>query len=80
MNMRALSDLVGHAEPVNPEHMQFVAHAVKGTSCYGCVFDGQRSPVCFEAGRIAVRAGLPDCDAGFVYVLKPADPRQLTIV
>lgn len=72
-----LSDLVGLAEPLDPAAMRFTVKAA--TSCRNCLFEGQRSSVCHKASAVAVRADLPDCDAGFVYVTVPVDPRQLTI-
>lgn len=78
MNMTALADLVGLAEPLDPASMRFTVKVA--TSCRGCLFSGQRSSVCHQASAVAVRADLPDCDAGFVYVALAVDPRQLTIV
>lgn len=50
-----------------------------GKSCLGCLFEESRSTVCREACAAAVRAGMPDCDDGVIYVLVEADPRQLEI-
>lgn len=77
MNMTALADLVGLAEPLEPSAMRFTVKVA--TSCRNCLFDGQRASVCHQASAVAVRASLPDCDDGFVYVAVPVDPRQLTI-
>lgn len=77
MEMTALSDLVGQDEPVEPAMMRFTTKPAK--SCRFCLFEGQRSRVCKEATRIALRAGLEDCDSGFVYVAILVDKRQLTI-
>jgi hypothetical protein len=77
MEMTALADLVGLDDPVEPAAMRF--RAKPGKSCSGCLFKGQRARVCAEATRIALRAELPDCDDGFVYVPILTDPRQLTI-
>lgn len=77
MNMTALADLVGLAEPLEPSQMRFTTKPAK--SCTGCLFDGQRSPVCRQATFVALRAGQPDCDDGHIYVAVPVDPRQLTI-
>lgn len=63
--------------PVEPEKMQFTASPAK--SCRGCLFERQFSPVCKRAAALAVKADLPDCDAGFIYVLVETDPRQLSI-
>lgn len=77
MNLKPLADLVGLAEPLEPSTMRF---AVKvATSCRGCLFAGQRASVCHQASAVAMRADLPDCDRGFVYVPIPIDARQLTI-
>ncbi len=81
MKMTALADLVGMDEPLDPATMRYKASAAipDRPDCSGCVFRGQRSKVCKEATRLALRADLPDCDDGFVYVAIPVDPRQLTI-
>lgn len=73
----ALADLVGNDDPIEPAMMRFTTKAAK--SCRGCLFEGQRSRVCKEATRIALRAGLADCDEGHVYVAVLIDKRQLTI-
>lgn len=78
MNMTALADLVGLAEPLDPAAMRFTTKP--GTSCRGCLFAGQRSDVCKEATKVALRAELADCDLGVIYIAVPLDPRQLTIV
>lgn len=77
MNMTALADLVGLADPLEPAAIRFTVKVA--TSCRGCLFAGQRASVCHQASAVAVRADLPDCDSGFVYVTVPIDPRQLTI-
>jgi hypothetical protein len=48
--------------------------AGSNASCKGCAFERQESRVCIAASSRAVAAGLPDCDAGWIYVLP--DPRQ----
>lgn len=78
MNMTALSDLVGLADPLDPAQMRFTARPAK--SCRGCVFDGQRASVCRQASSLAVLAELPDCDQGVIYVALEIDPRQIEIV
>lgn len=49
---------------MEPSELRFTAQAAK--TCHGCIFDGERSPTCHKATAIALRAGLPDCDAGFI--------------
>lgn len=78
MNMTALADLVGLAEPLDPHQMRFTVKPAK--SCRGCLFDGQRASVCLVASSLAAKAGLPDCDEGYVYVSVQTDPRQVEIV
>jgi len=80
--MVALSDIVGTDDPLDPATMRYKAAAAipDRPDCSGCVFRGQRSKVCKEAARLALRAGLPDCDSGHIYVAVPIDSRQLTIV
>lgn len=80
MNLIALSDFVGSDEPLDPASMRFTSRPTSVNSCQGCVFRGQRSKVCKEATRLALRAGMPDCDDGYVYVPIVVDPRQLVIV
>jgi len=75
--MTALADLIGMAEPVDPSQMRFTTK--HGASCHACIFKGQRAAVCREASRLAVLAGLEDCDREVVYVPLPIDTRQLTI-
>ncbi len=79
MNLRALSDLGGCDEPLNPGGIRFMARSAAPGSCAGCIFSGQRASVCREATRVALRACMPDCDDGFVYVAYPVDPRQTVI-
>lgn len=78
MNMTALADLVGLADPLDPRQMRFTVKP--GKSCAGCLFSGQRSSVCKVAASLGALAGLPDCDTGYVYVPVAVDPRQLSIV
>ncbi len=82
MRLIALSDFVGSDDPIDPASMRFKAVAALAgrPDCSGCAFRGQRSKVCKEATRLALRADLPDCDEGFIYVPIVVDPRQLTIV
>lgn len=78
MKMQPLAELVGLADPLDPETMQYTARPA--TSCVGCEFRGQRSAVCHRATALALRADLPDCDHGYIYVLVEQNPRQLSIV
>lgn len=79
---------LGGAEPLDPSSMQYRARlAPEGlNNCSGCIFRGQRSKVCKEAGAAAVRAGQPDCDdqdpetrRTYIYQLVPVDARQLDL-
>jgi len=82
ISMVALSDIVGTDDPLDPATMLYKAAAAipDRPDCSGCIFRGQRSKVCKEATRFALRASLPDCDDGVIYVAVPIDSRQLTIV
>lgn len=51
-----------------------------GKTCNGCLFDESHSSVCREACAAAVRASMPDCDKGVIYVLVETDPRQLALI
>lgn len=67
-------------EPLAPENMRYKATAAREQgNCTGCVFSRQDAAVCHRAVAAALRAGLPDCDEGFIYVLVPVDERQMTI-
>jgi hypothetical protein len=96
LNGIALSDWLGDAEPLDPATMQYRAApaAVRVArndpnperGCNGCIFKGQKSKVCVQAGQLARLAGFPDCedrdvdtDKTFVYLLVPIDPRQLIV-
>ena len=53
-------------------------------ACNGCLFSNEKVSVCREVCRIAVAAGLPDCDSEpsgkrVIYVLPETDPRQISI-
>jgi hypothetical protein len=64
---------------MNPATTQFIASP--GKSCKGCIWEEARSTVCHEVARVAVKAGLPDCEySGIVYILKPVDERQLDLL
>lgn len=65
------------ARPFDPAQIEF--EAVPRTGCASCIFAGQRTDVCRAATAESLRRGGEDCDAGFIYVLKRKDPRQLTI-
>lgn len=59
--------------------MQFTT--APGKSCSGCLFEHERSTVCHEAARVALLAGLPDCEySGLVYVAVVVDERQLSLL
>lgn len=73
MILKPLSDLVGHAEPLDPYAMQFRAKTAlvwvskrealqSERACNGCVFKGQRAKVCVQAGQLARLAGMKDCE------------------
>lgn len=57
--------------------LQFVARAAP--KCNGCMFNGCAVSVCEEVTHVATRAGMPDCDDGYIYVAAPVDPRQIGI-
>lgn len=64
--------------PLDPATMQFETRPA--TSCRGCLFDGQWWSVCQQAGELAVRAGLAECESGkVIYVARKIDPRQMKI-
>jgi hypothetical protein len=77
------------ADQLAPAAMRYrakLASASKG-ACAGCLFRGQAAAICGEAGQLAQRAGLPDCEATdpetgrtFIYVALEVDPRQLEVV
>ncbi len=64
---------------MQPAQMQFTTAPGKG--CKGCLFEHERSTVCHEVARVALRANLPDCEySGIIYVAKVVDTRQLDLV
>lgn len=65
-------------ESMSPESMQFTTRSA--TSCRGCLFEGQHSSVCDRACKAAARAELDQCEAGFIYVEKQIDPRQVDLL
>ena len=65
-------------EPLAPEAIQFTTRPAK--SCRGCLFQKQPSSICDRACEIAQRAELEHCERGFIYVEKPVDPRQVSII
>lgn len=96
MEMTALVDLIGQAPPLDPSTMQYRATPAKiwlarndpkpERACSGCIFKGQKSKVCVQAGHLARMSGQPDCeerdtetDKTFIYQLIPIDERQLTL-
>jgi hypothetical protein len=65
-------------EPLAPEAIQFTTRPAK--SCRGCLFNDQHSSICERACQVAQRAELEHCERGFIYVEKPVDPRQVSII
>lgn len=64
---------------MKPGEIQFTTAPGKG--CKGCLFENERSTVCHEVARVALRANLPDCEyEKIVYVAKPIDDRQLDLL
>lgn len=64
---------------MKPEKTQFIA--VPGKSCKGCLWEHERSTVCHEVARVALHAGLADCEySELIYVAKPIDNRQLELL
>lgn len=76
------------ASPIDPSTLRIKAvQAPVFGECDGCLFQGQRSSVCFRAAAIAVAAGDPDCDKVLtapkrtvIYILDKSDPRQLPLL
>jgi hypothetical protein len=65
-------------DPLAPEAIQFTTRPAK--SCRGCLFQKQHSSICNRACQIAQRAELGHCERGFIYVEKPVDARQFSII
>lgn len=64
---------------MQPAQMQFTTAPGKG--CKGCLFEHERSPVCHEVARVALRAGLKDCEyESIIYVVKVVDDRQISLI
>lgn len=63
---------------MDPANTKFTTAPAK--TCKGCLFNGERSPVCHKATALAVRAGLEDCDSGVIYIAVETDPRQLDLL
>lgn len=72
-----------------PAELRYVARVAheRWKDCTGCMFKGQRIEVCHEAARVAIRAGLVDCETvdketGRTHVYQRArlDPRQVDMV
>ena len=75
----SIQQWLGHqGEPLTPETIQFTTRPAK--SCRGCLFDGQHSSICDRACQAAQRAELEHCERGFIYVAKPVDPRQVSLI
>lgn len=75
--------------PMVPAELRY--HAIvkheRWKDCGGCMFKGQRIAVCHEAARVAIRAGLVDCDTvdketgrTHVYQRIKFDVRQVDLV
>lgn len=65
-------------DPIDPGAVDFTTKP--GRKCRTCVFNRQKSPVCDEAVRLALRAGMASCDEqDVVYVERVRDPRQLDL-
>ncbi|WP_208281108.1 hypothetical protein [Massilia oculi] len=75
----SIQKCLGHkGESLSPESIQFTTRPAK--SCRGCLFNGQHSSICDRACRAAQRAELEHCERGFIYVAKPVDPRQVSLI
>ena len=96
LNAVAISDWLGSAEPLDPATMRYRAAPAAlwvarndnkpERACSGCIFKGQKSKVCVQAGQLARLSNQPDCeerdvetDKTFIYVSVPVDPRQSII-
>lgn len=65
-------------EPIDPAGIDFTTKP--GRKCRTCLFARQKSAVCDEAVRLALRAGMASCDEqDVVYVERVRDPRQLDL-
>lgn len=74
--MIILADL--YDPPLDPAALDFTTKP--GLQCRTCVFARQKSAVCDEAVRLALRADMASCDdEDVVYVLAKRDGRQLRI-
>ena len=86
--------LDSNAEPIDPSTLQYLAVPAwvivndkkPERACHGCMFEGQRYGICAEASRLAVTAGIKDCEEldaetgrTSIYVKAEIDVRQLTI-
>ncbi|AWL03383.1 hypothetical protein ACFOHT_04765 [Massilia oculi] len=70
---------LGHqGDTMSPESLQFTTRPAKG--CRGCLFQHQHSSICDRACTVAQRAELEHCERGFIYVAKPVDPRQVSLI
>lgn len=68
--------------------IQFTAKLMPMTApinaCNGCLFSSERVAVCREVCKVAVAAGLPDCETEpggkrVIYVMPEIDLRQISI-
>lgn len=74
--MIILADL--YDPPLDPTALDFTTKS--GRKCRTCIFARQKSAVCDEAVRLALRADMASCDEqDVVYVLAKRDPRQLNM-
>lgn len=80
MNLQSLDEWLGPRDSValDPASMEFAERPAK--SCRGCVFDGQWYKVCDAANAHAKQRGLPECEAGVIYVAVEKDARQLDLL
>lgn len=76
----ALADFIGERDEVvlDPKQIDFTSKAW-ANGCRTCLFSGQYAAVCNKANELAIKAGLRGCEAGFIYVRRVRDQRQLTI-
>lgn len=74
---------------MEPAELRYMAKVTRAgwKDCTGCMFKGQRMAVCHEASRVAILAGMVDCDARdpetgrtHIYQRVKLDPRQVDLV
>lgn len=55
-------------------------------TCKGCLFDPERSAICYQAADVAKLRGIPDCEyptatgKRIIYVAMQVDERQLDLL